>query len=239
MHNDQVSNFSHEESVLLESPATRILRALATIWLDFETRLYAIPVVKRVFSQQIRRQDYHQLLLNHRAQVMNGGLWISRAASHISHEYGELRSTFIRHAATEHRDYHLLEKDYLASGGRAEDLQEASLNIGSEALSAWMFHRADQKNPFDLLGAMYIIEGLGKKVAAEWARHIQEALGLPDSAVSFYRYHSQADEDHLSSLEAALDSGILGIPGLENQILKTARVTARLYRLQLEEMGNY
>lgn len=216
-----------------------VLRGLASIWLDFETQLNHVGIVKRVFEQRIRLADYHQLLLNHRAQVMNGALWITRAASNIGHEFAELRSRFIRHAAAEHRDYRLLERDYVQSGGEPAALRSHELNIGSEALSAWMFHRASQPNPFDLLGAMYIIEGLGKRVAASWAEHVQAALRLPAEAVSFYLYHAKSDEDHLSQLEEALQCEVLALPGMPAQILKTARVTARLYRLQLEELGSY
>lgn len=216
-----------------------ILRGLATIWLDFESGLGQVAIVRRVLERRIRLCDYHELLLNHRAQVMNGALWIARAASNIGHEFAELRSRFIRHAAAEHRDYQLLEQDYLRSGGSPAALRSHELNIGSEALSAWMFHRASQSDPFDLLGAMYIIEGLGKRVAASWAEHVQAALGLPAEAVSFYRYHGQADEDHLGELEAALGGGVLALPEMGRRILKTARVTGRLYRLQLEELGSY
>ncbi len=216
-----------------------ILRGLASIWLDFETKLHQVPIVRRVFERRIRLVDYHMLLRNHRAQVLQGAMWIARAASNISHEFAELRSRFIRHAAAEHRDYRLLETDYLQSGGDPSALRDHDMNIGSEALSAWMFHRAEKPNPFDLLGAMYIIEGLGKRVAGQWAAHVQAALRLPKESVSFYLYHAQVDEDHLEQLEQALEFGVLGISGMPARILKTARVTARLYRLQLEEIGSY
>jgi hypothetical protein len=222
-----------------EPSSQSVLRGLSAIWLDFEAQLYNVPIVRRIFERRIRLADYHELLLNHRAQVMNGGLWIARAASNVGHEFAELRSRFIRHAATEHRDYLMLEQDYLRSGGEPAGLRRRELNVGSEALSAWMFHRADQRNPFDLLGAMYIIEGLGKRVAAKWAEQLQSALRLTEEAVSFYVYHSKADVDHLSELEEALSSGVLTLPDMAPRILKTARVTARLYRLQLEEIGSY
>jgi hypothetical protein len=222
-----------------EPSSQSVLRGLSAIWLDFETQLHNVAIVRRVVERRIRLTDYHELVLNHRAQVMNGALWITRAASNISHEFAELRSRFIRHAATEHRDYLLLEQDYLKSGGDPSGLQRCELNVGSEALSAWMFHRADQQNPFDLLGAMYIIEGLGKRVASKWAEHVQSALQLPEQAVSFYVYHAKSDADHLNELEDALNSGVLTLPGMAPRILKTARVTARLYRLQLEEIGSY
>jgi 3-oxoacyl-[acyl-carrier-protein] synthase-3 len=42
----------------------------------------------------------------------------------------------MKHAVTEHRDFRMLEVDYVASGGALADIQGAEKNIGSEALSA-------------------------------------------------------------------------------------------------------
>ena len=144
---------------------------------------------------------------------------------------------FIGHAADEHRDFQLIEHDFVAVGGRQEEITRAEKNIGSEALSAWMFHRASQENPFDLFGAMFIIEGLGKRLAGRWARQIREQLGLSAEQVSFLLYHGETDDSHFEKLEGALSSGIL-TEELVRRIVKTARVTARLYALQLEELGN-
>jgi 3-oxoacyl-[acyl-carrier-protein] synthase-3 len=144
---------------------------------------------------------------------------------------------FIGHAAAEHRDFQLIERDYVAVGGSLEEITSAEKNIGSEALSAWMFQRASEPNPFDLLGAMFIIEGLGTRLAGKWALKIREQLGLDENQVSFLLYHGAHDENHFEKLEGALASGIL-TEELVARIVKTARVTARLYALQLEELGN-
>jgi 3-oxoacyl-[acyl-carrier-protein] synthase-3 len=100
-----------------------------------------------------------------------------------------------------------------------------------------MFHRAGQENPFDLLGAMFIIEGLGNRVARRWGLAIKDQLGLQEEQVRFFTYHGDNDATHLDRLEGALGSGIL-TPELAARIVKTAKVTARLYLLQLEELGN-
>lgn len=221
-----------------EDRTASVLRQLVMVWSDFESRLNQLPIVDKMHRNKLRLEDYQLLLLNHRQQVIEGGRWIARAASSITHEYAELRSDFIRHANTEHRDFRMLEKNYVATGGTLEAIQSYPKNIGSEALSAWMFHRASQPNPFDLLGAMFIIEGLGKHIALHWAESIKEQLALHDEHVSFYTYHGEHDDGHLEELEEALGSGILDIPGMDEAIVKTAKVTGRLYLLQLEELGN-
>jgi 3-oxoacyl-[acyl-carrier-protein] synthase III len=131
----------------------------------------------------------------------------------------------------------MLERDYVSVGGSLEEIQTAEKNIGSEALSAWMFHRASHENPFDLLGAMFIIEGLGQRMANKWGSRIREQLNLRAEQVSFLLYHGANDENHLEKLEQILASDLL-TPKIAAQIVKTAKVTARLYALQLEELGN-
>lgn len=89
----------------------------------------------------------------------------------------------------------------------------------------------------NLLGAMFVIEGLGLRQAAGWADRLSESLGLRDDQLSFLRYHAEGDEEHFGMLTAALRSGLLDEPAV-TRIVRTARVTARLYALQLEELGH-
>lgn len=203
----------------------------------FEAQLNSVPIIEKLNRGKFRVEDYQLLLLNLRQQVVEGGRWIARASSSITEEHFELRSLFMRHAVTEHRDFKMLENNYVSTGGELKDIQNAPKNIGSEALSAWMFHRASQENPFDLLGAMFIIEGLGSNKAREWGEKIQKQLQLEKAQVGFLLYHAENDDDHMKQFEDILSSGFL-TPDIAHAIVKTAKVTARLYALQLEELGN-
>lgn len=216
-----------------------LLRDLYLIFADFESKLFKVPIIERLFNHQFTLDDYRLLLLNQRQQVIEGSRWIALASSSIDSEYREIRSAVLSHSLTEHKDYKLLEHDYVAVGGSLEEIVQHEKNVGSEALSAWMFYQASQKNPFSLFGAMFIIEGLGKHIATTLARMIATELSLEPDALSFYLYHAEHDDSHIDTLEELLSSGILTIKGLYQSILKVARVTARLYLLQLEELGNY
>lgn len=219
--------------------AQTVLRRLTIVWADFESRLRQVPIIDRALTNRLHLDDYRLLLLDHYCQVQEGAGWITRAASSITAPYLKQRSVFIRHAATEHRDYEMLERSFIAAGGQPEALQAAAKNMGSEALSAWMYQRASKPNPFDLIGAMFIIEGLGKRFSEHFVTAMKKHSSLTPEQTEFYSYHAAHDADHLAELEAILASGILDIPGMGDRIPHTARVTARLYLLQLEEMGNY
>ncbi len=212
-------------------PPSSLMTDLARVWTEFEARLRSTPMVRRIEEGAATIEDYQRLLLQLRQQVIEGGRWISRAASNLSHE--DMRSAAIRHAAAEHRDYLLLERDYVATGGHLADIRSGSKNIGSQALSAFMFQQASQPEPVDLLGAMFIIEGLGNRMALGWARQLQARLGLTDEQTTFLRYHGEADEEHVGELTQLLT---LLTPQQEAAVVRTAEVVARLYALQVEEM---
>ena len=116
---------------------------------------------------------------------------------------------FISHAGDEHRDFQMLERDYCAVGGSLEEIVNTPKNIGSEALSAFMFHRASQPDPLDLLGAMFVIEGLGKHKAGRWAEALKKQLKLTNKEVSFLTYHGQNDDNHFDRLRDVLTSGVV------------------------------
>lgn len=210
---------------------------LALVWTDFERMLREVPIVKRLDGGDATVEDYKRLLVNLRQQVMEGARWIARAASNISIELFAYRSLFLQHAGEEHRDYQMLERDYVAVGGSHEDIVRQKKNVGSEALSAFMFHQASQPDPLDLLGAMFVIEGLGTKKAARWAEQLRANLGLTPQQTSFLSYHGKNDDNHFNKLRDTIKSGLLDAAAAE-RIIKTAKVTARLYALQLEEIDN-
>ncbi|MEV3936350.1 3-oxoacyl-[acyl-carrier-protein] synthase III C-terminal domain-containing protein [Glycomyces sp. NPDC049804] len=215
----------------------RLHDRLDAVWQEFEQRLDQVPVMRRLSEGTATLEDYRRLLFNLRQQVADGARWISRAASNFSVDLFDLRSAAIGHAAEEHRDFMMIERDYAACGGSIEDIRAGEKNIGSEALSAYMFHTASQPDPIGLLGAMFIIEGLGTGKASGWAARFKATLGLRDDQVSFLSYHGEADDDHFAKLQAILDSPRIDAASAD-AIVKTAKTVARLYALQLEELDH-
>ncbi len=215
-----------------------LVRQLTQIWIDFETALLKVPVVTKIHAGKLSLADYKLLLCDLRQQVIDGSQWISRAASNIDIDLFELRSAFIGHTAAEHKDYQILERNFVNLGEPLINIQQREKNIGSVALSAFMFQQASKPNPVDLLGSMFIIEGIGKRLAAYWGLMIKEQLALHDDQVSFFTYHGVADENHFHKLEKALNHPSMNMD-IAKKIAKTAKTTAKLYQLQLEELGNY
>lgn len=230
-NNFPLSNINSDNS---NSVSADLLRQLALVWLKFERQLHSVPIIRKLERGEFTLEDYKAMLRNLRPQVVEGARWIARAASNMTDF--RLRSTFIGHAQDEHRDYQILERNYVSVGGILEEIVEAQKNIGSEALSAFIFNQASRENPVDLIGSMFIIEGLGNQLAGRWASQIKQTLNLQDDQVSFLAYHGANDESHIGKLEAIVNADWM-TPQLAQRIVKTAQVTARLYQLQLEEIA--
>lgn len=211
------------------------LRRLIRAWFDFERRLAKVPIVKRLDLGQFNLDDYQNLLLNLRPQVVEGARWISRCASSFDRDHTDVRSVIIGHAQDEHRDFEILESDFVKSGGDLATLQSQARNPGSEALHCFLMYRASQPNPVDLLGAMWIIEGLGEKMANDWAKRIEELIGNTHEYTKFMRYHGDNDDSHMDKLYGLVDR-VVTSQQVADKVVQTAKVVGRLYAMQLEEI---
>jgi Iron-containing redox enzyme len=211
------------------------LRRLTREWFDFERQLAIVPILRRLDLGTFTREDYQKLLLNLRPQVIEGSRWISRCASSFDREHADIRSVVLGHAHAEHRDYEMLEADFVATGGAPEVIRSQPRNPGSEALHAFLMFRAGEPNPVGLLGAMWIIEGLGEKMAASWAGRVEELTGFDAGCTRFLRYHSSNDSSHMDKLYGLLDR-VCTSERAAADIVMTAAVVGRLYAMQLEEI---
>lgn len=211
------------------------LRALLRSWFDFERRLARVPIIRRLDTGDFTQDDYRRLLLNLRPQVVEGARWISRCASSFDRNHADVRSVIIGHASDEHRDYELIESDYVASGGSLAEIKAQPRNLGSEILHSYLMYRASQPNPTCLLGAMWIIEGLGDKMARDWAARIEELTQSDGGNTRFMRYHADNDERHMDKLYALLDRVCVDRPSADG-IVKASLAVGRLYAMQLEEI---
>lgn len=226
----------NKEFVLTPS-GQRCLQSLLKVWLDFDLALTKVPIVRRLEQGKLSKEDYLSLLLNMRQQVIEGSRWISRCASSFDRNFSDVRSKVIAHAKDEHLDYQLLESDYVAAGGSQTAIENADRNVGTEALHGFLMYRASQPNPVDLIGAMWIVEGLGNKMAMRWAQQINHNMSFENNATQFMSYHADNDEHHLNELYQLIDRVATSDQNVAD-IVRTAKVVAKLYQLQLEEIDN-
>jgi 3-oxoacyl-[acyl-carrier-protein] synthase-3 len=82
---------------------------------------------------------------------------------------------------------------------------------------------------------MWIIEGLGEKMAGNWAGRVAELTGFDGNCTRFQRYHADNDDSHMDKLYGLIDR-ICTRQSVADDVVGTARVVGRLYALQLEEI---
>ena len=75
-------------------------------------------------------------------------------------------------------------------------------NPGSEALHGYLMHRAGEPNPGGLLGAMWIVEGLGEKMARELGRRASSARRLRTGCHEFPALPRRQRRTHMNKLYA-------------------------------------
>ena len=75
------------------------------------------------------------------------------------------------------------------------------------------------------------------KKASRWAELLRDQLQLTPQQTSFLTSHGQNDDSHFGKLRDVLSSGYLD-EELAKRVVKTAKVVARLYALQLEEIDH-
>ncbi|SMF05647.1 3-oxoacyl-[acyl-carrier-protein] synthase-3 [Alteromonadaceae bacterium Bs31] len=223
------------EEKLVHPQAQQCLQQLMRVWFDFERRLNRVPIINRLETGHFTVEDYRELLLNLRQQVIEGSRWISRGASSFDRHFSDVRSIVIAHATEEHKDYTILENDFVAAGGDIKEIIQRERNLGSEALHAFLMYKATQANPISLIGAMWIIEGLGQKMAVNWADRIEQLTKPYNNHLNFLRYHGENDDSHMAKLYKLLDR-VCQSEKDTRVIVKTARVVARLYAMQLDEI---
>jgi len=107
------------------------------------------------------------------------------------------------------------------SGATPEVMASTPANVGSCALSAFVFHRAGQPDPVDLLGAMFVIEGLGLRKAGFWADRLQAYSGCVTTRSASCATTRPGTTSISGVLRAALRSGAFDAAAMA-RIVKTA-----------------
>ena len=235
----------HSANAAQAAPVASLLRELAGIWHDYRSRVWRTRLIRRINSGTLTREDYLRWMACWIPQVREGSLWMREAAANVIAPYESLQQLVEAHANDEQFDYQILFSDYREAGGKVESIDDLVRNAGGEALNAYMHRKASETNPIGLLGGIYIIEGTGQRIIPHLLPRLRRCLKLPQRMFRFLQYHGENDIEHLArwmkAVEIVLEidaAGELTAGAAENaaeSIVTTARDTANLYLMQLEQ----
>lgn len=217
-----------------------LLLELAAIWSDFRSRAWRSPPIRRIVAGQFTRTDYLNWMAHWIPQVREGTRWMRTAMANLSARYDALRELIEGHADDEQDDYRILFEDYRRAGGEVADLDTLERNPGGEALNAFLHAQARQTDAVGLLGAIYIIEGSGQRLIPALLPLIRRQLAHLGPVFRFLHYHGENDMAHLARWLKAVEIVLARAPDPSvtlADITTTARRTAELYLMQLEDVG--
>ena len=219
-------------------PLAPLLTELASIWQDYRSRVWRTPLLRRIRTGRLRREDYVRWMSHWIPQVREGSLWMREGAASLTGDYAALAALIEVHAGDEQNDFKILHSDYLAAGGTETDIARLRRNPGGEALNSYLHSLAATPDPIGLLGAIYIIEGTGQRIVPSLLPLLRAHLPLPPEAFRFLEYHGGNDENHLqrwlTAVQIALE--LDGTGTAQQAIVQTARHTAQLYLMQFEHV---
>jgi 3-oxoacyl-[acyl-carrier-protein] synthase-3 len=213
-----------------------VLAELASIWHDYRSRVWRTPLVRQIRERRFHVADYLNWMEHWVPQVREGSRWMREGAASLSAPYQSLAALIGVHAGEEQNDFMILFDDYRKAGGDVADLDRLKRNPGGEALNAYLHALAATRDPFGLLGAIYIIEGTGQRIVPALLPLIKAGIRLPPEAFRFLEYHGHNDQSHLERWLAAVEMVIALDAGGDaaRQIVDTARRTAALYLMQFQ-----
>ncbi|MGJ7496349.1 iron-containing redox enzyme family protein [Variovorax sp. RT4R15] len=223
-----------------DSPAALrdLLTELASIWHDYRSQVWRTPLVRQIRERRFALPDYLNWMENWIPQVREGSLWMREGAASLSGPFQSLAALIGVHAGEEQNDFKILFDDYRKAGGPVADIDQLRRNPGGEALNAYLHRLAATRDPFGLLGAIYIIEGTGQRIVPALLPLLKSALQLPPDVFRFLEYHGHNDENHLARWLTAVEMVMaFDTDGrAAQQILGTARHTAALYLMQFQHV---
>lgn len=228
----------HDPDTAADPLVRTLLRELASVWHDYRSRAWRAPIVARITRAEVTHDDLVRWMGDWIPQVQQGSIWMRKAVAGLDDRHAALRELVTAHANDEQYDFRILFEDYRRAGGPVARIEDLRRNAGGEALNAYLHARAERPNAIGLLGAIYIIEGTGRRIVPALLPELRRQLALPLEAVRFLHYHGENDVNHLERwLRCAEHVLRVGGQAAVDDIVATARDTAQLYLMQLEAVG--
>ena len=112
----------------------------------------------------------------------------------------DLVKLFFKHAASEIGHDQLALNDFVTLGGDASMVPYENPLPATSALLAFGFYQINNLNPLGYLGYLYFLEAMPVQSGGGLMDHLRE-IGVPDSAMTFLRDHTEIDVGHTKLME--------------------------------------
>lgn len=167
--------------------------------------LTSAPVIQRCLAGDITPELYLAFLTQAYHHVKHTVPLMMAVGARLPQRHAGLRRE-IRHYLEEEEGHDAwILADIQESGGDAQVTARSSPAVETDAMVAYAYDTVMRRNPLGFFGMVFVLEGTSAALALTAADRIQNALNLPNRAVTYLRSHGQLDQEHTHHLAGILE----------------------------------
>lgn len=167
--------------------------------------LLSTPLIEAALSGSITAEQYLGFLGQAYHHVKHTVPLLMALGSRLGAQHAWLQPAIVEYIEEEAGHEQWILNDIKAAGGDSGAARQAPALLETEAMVAYAYYQIDRVNPLGFLGMVHVLEGTSVSVATDAARHIKQALGLPDTAFSYLTSHGSLDLEHVQHFALLLE----------------------------------
>jgi pyrroloquinoline quinone (PQQ) biosynthesis protein C len=194
---------------------------------DARARLFTVPVITDCLAGRVTRPQYLAFLAEAYHHVKHTVPLLMACGARLPAEKAWLREAVADYIDEERGHDQWILDDISAAGGNAHAVRHGAPDAATEVMVAYVYDYIARCNPVGFFGMVFVLEGTSVAIALRAADAIEQAIGLPGTALRYLRSHGEADRRHVHFLATLLDR--LDREEDHASVVHVAKVMYRLY----------
>jgi long-chain acyl-CoA synthetase len=193
---------------------------------DARAGLLSAPVIADCLQGRVAHTDYLAFLGQAFHHVRHTTPLLMSLGGRLPERLAWLRPAVAEYIEEEIGHDEWILNDIAAAGGDAQAVRASRPALPAEVMVAYAYDLIHRGNPAAFFGMVYVLEGTSAAFALTAAARIQEALGLPNNALSYLRSHGELDQEHTQHLARLLERMT---PDDQADVVRAAKAFYKLY----------
>lgn len=214
----------------MSSFSSQLQETLKKAW---DREIKSTQLWKSVIEGKLEVRHYAALLRETYHYTKRSPIIQSSAIPHFQVSHRDLVKPFLKHASEEEWHYKLCKTDLDNLGYSTETLDATNPIPATEGYLGFIFNRITFVNPLAYLGYLYNLEFMAIELGPEFIGQIAKNLNLSKNQLSFFRVHTEEDQDHVQELAKLVDKFVNSEKD-RREIIYTAETATALYAQMME-----
>lgn len=194
---------------------------------DARNTFLAIPIIQRALRGEVGHRQYLSFLGQAYHHVSQTVPLLMGMGYHLPERLRWLQPAVAEYIEEEQGHDAWILDDLRACGGDAEAVRTGTPLPATELMVAYAHDTVRRRNPVGFLGMVFVLEGMSAQLATRAASAIQDALGVPKTALRYLTSHGALDQQHVGFFEGLVNR--LDEPGDIRDLIHAANMFYRLY----------